>query len=145
MDNTKGRVVVGVDGSAGSSEAVRWAVDFARSKNWKVEIVAAWHFDAYSIGPYGYDYGEVLTSLKSLSTKYAQEAEAEALKIDSTLEVECSVQEGAPAQVLTTASEGADLLVVGSRGRGGFSSLLLGSVGQACVHHASCPVLVIRG
>jgi nucleotide-binding universal stress UspA family protein len=53
--------------------------------------------------------------------------------------------EGNPAQVLLDASAGADLLVVGSRGHGGFASALLGSVSQHCVHHADCPVVIIRG
>jgi nucleotide-binding universal stress UspA family protein len=53
--------------------------------------------------------------------------------------------EGNAAQVLLDASDGADLLVVGSRGHGGFTEALLGSVSQHCVHHARCPVVVIRG
>ena len=53
--------------------------------------------------------------------------------------------EGNAAQVLLDASDGADLLVVGSRGHGGFTEALLGSVSQHCVHHAHCPVVVIRG
>jgi nucleotide-binding universal stress UspA family protein len=51
---------------------------------------------------------------------------------------------GYPAEVLIDAAEGADLLVVGSRGRGGFASALLGSVSQNCAHHATCPLLIIR-
>ena len=58
--------------------------------------------------------------------------------------VETAVVEGPPAQVLVDMSADADLLVVGSRGRGGFSELLLGSVSQQCVHHARCPVTVVR-
>jgi nucleotide-binding universal stress UspA family protein len=58
--------------------------------------------------------------------------------------VETAVIEGLPAQVLVDMSADADLLVVGSRGRGGFSELLLGSVSQQCVHHARCPVTVVR-
>ena len=58
--------------------------------------------------------------------------------------VETAVIEGPPAQVLVDMSVDADLLVIGSRGRGGFSELLLGSVSQQCVHHARCPVTVVR-
>jgi len=53
--------------------------------------------------------------------------------------------EGTPAQVLLEAADGADLLVVGSRGHGGFAEALLGSVSEACVHHAQCPVVIVRG
>lgn len=59
--------------------------------------------------------------------------------------VHARVAEGNPAQVLIDASDGADLLVVGSRGHGGFTEALLGSVSQHCVQHAHCPVVVIRG
>jgi nucleotide-binding universal stress UspA family protein len=59
--------------------------------------------------------------------------------------VRARVVEGNAAQVLLDASDGADLLVVGSRGHGGFTEALLGSVSQHCVHHARCPVVVIRG
>lgn len=59
--------------------------------------------------------------------------------------VRTQVAEGNPARVLLSAAAGADLLVVGSRGHGGFTEALLGSVGQHCAHHARCPVVVIRG
>jgi nucleotide-binding universal stress UspA family protein len=59
--------------------------------------------------------------------------------------VRALIVEGNAAQVLLDASDGADLLVVGSRGHGGFTEALLGSVSQHCVHHAHCPVVVIRG
>ena len=60
------------------------------------------------------------------------------------LDVERVVETGAPAKVLVGRSEATDVLVVGSRGRGGFASLLLGSVGHQCAHHAACPVVVVR-
>ncbi len=63
----------------------------------------------------------------------------------SDVRIRSRVVQGNPAQVLIDAAEGADLLVVGSRGHGGFTGALLGSVGTHCVHHARCPVVVIRG
>ena len=60
------------------------------------------------------------------------------------VEIERRVVEGAPGAVLVEESRGADLLVVGSRGHGGFAGLLLGSVSQQCAHHAECPVVIVR-
>ena len=70
--------------------------------------------------------------------------EAEALAAARGITVERKLENGSPAYALIDASEGADLLVVGSRGHGGFTGLLLGSVSAACVHHAHCPVVVVR-
>jgi nucleotide-binding universal stress UspA family protein len=66
------------------------------------------------------------------------------LGIEPPVTVRATVAEGHPADVLVRAARGADLLVVGSRGHGGFAGSLLGSVSQYCVHHAACPVLVVR-
>ena len=73
------------------------------------------------------------------------EAITETCMIDADVEVRPRVVEGRAAQVLVDASEGADLLVVGNRGHGGLAEALLGSVGQYCVRHASCPVVIVRG
>jgi nucleotide-binding universal stress UspA family protein len=72
------------------------------------------------------------------------EAMAELPESGRQVEIRPKVAEGNAAQVLLDASDGADLLVVGSRGHGGFAEALLGSVSQHCVHHATCPVVVIR-
>jgi len=73
------------------------------------------------------------------------EAITEMCMIDTDVEVRPRVVEGRAAQVLVDAAEGAELLVVGCRGHGGLAEALLGSVGQYCVHHASCPVVIMRG
>jgi nucleotide-binding universal stress UspA family protein len=73
------------------------------------------------------------------------EAIAETCMIDAEVEVRPRVVEGRAAQVLLDAAEGAELLVLGSRGHGGLAEALLGSVGQYCVHHAPCPVVIMRG
>jgi len=62
----------------------------------------------------------------------------------SNVQVSAQVREGDAAQILIAAAAGADLLVVGSRGHGGFTEALLGSVSQHCVHHAPCPVVIVR-
>lgn len=72
-----------------------------------------------------------------------EKAVDDALGVTPGVEVEQSVLEGTPAQVLVEAAQGADLLVVGTRGHGGFTGLLLGSVSQQAAHHAPCPVVIV--
>jgi nucleotide-binding universal stress UspA family protein len=140
---TAGRVVVGVDGSPGSHEALRDAAAIARWRNWTLHIVHAWHVN-YPTSPYVSDFGEIGAAAEQAAEATVRDAEAEVLGEDDHLDVRRTIEEGPAARILVALSEGADLLVVGSRGLGGFSSLALGSVGQACVHHAHCPVLIVR-
>ncbi len=70
---------------------------------------------------------------------------SQTVDLASPVKVSSTVREGNAAQVLLEAADGADLLVVGSRGHGGFAEALLGSVSQHCVHHAPCPVVIVRG
>jgi len=74
-----------------------------------------------------------------------EETLRESVPETDTVEIERRVVEGRPAAVLVDESQGADLLVVGSRGHGGFAGLLLGSVSQQCAHHAACPVVIVHG
>lgn len=144
LAHTSGRVVVGVDGSASSHEALRYAAEIAAWRHWTLHIVHAWHVN-YPLSPYaGLELAEVTATASDVAELTVRDAEKEVLGDLAGLDIRRSIEEGTPAQTLVIASEGADLLVVGSRGRGGFSSLALGSVGQACVHHAHCPVLIIR-
>jgi nucleotide-binding universal stress UspA family protein len=142
---TGGRIVAGVDGSSSSLSALRWAIRQAGLTGAAVDAVIAWHNPA-SRGGYGwatagpgqnYDFQEV-------AAKTLEEAISSALEQTSDVCVRTQVTEGHPARILLDASGGADLLVVGSRGHGGFAEALLGSVSQHCVQHASCPVVVIR-
>jgi nucleotide-binding universal stress UspA family protein len=137
------RIVVGVDGSAPSRAALAWAVRQARLTGATVEAIIAWEYPA----TYGYpmpaipeaDYNYADIAAEVLANTIAEVCgQSEPVKISSRV-----VQENA-AQALLDASAGAELLVVGSRGHGGFVEALLGSVGQHCVHHATCPVVVIR-
>ena len=75
----------------------------------------------------------------------AADAIAEVSRPDEPVTIRTKAVQGHPARVLLDASAGAELLVIGSRGHGGFVEAMLGSVGQHCVHHATCPVVVIRG
>jgi nucleotide-binding universal stress UspA family protein len=135
------RIVVGVDGFESSKAALRWAIHQAKLTGAVVEAVTAWHIPAGSgmvpvadMPDYQEDARIVLT-----------EAIAEMATLDTDVEVRPRVVQGRAAQVLVQAAEGADLLVVGSRGHGGLAEALLGSVGQYCVHHAPCPVVIMRG
>ena len=140
-----GRIVVGVDGSDSSKAALAWAVRQAALTGAKVDAVHAWRNPAsYS---YGYGYAMVLpvTDLQGLAREALDEAIAAVADLAPGVDIRPVVVEDNPAQALLDTAKGADLLVVGSRGHGGFTEALLGSVGQHCVHHAECPVVVIRG
>ncbi|MGA8457096.1 MAG: universal stress protein [Streptosporangiaceae bacterium] len=136
------RIVAGVDGSASSLAALHWAIRQAELTGSRVDAVLAWQPPAAS----GLGWGAAMAG----QTEYAELAEkALAQAIDQVANPACPVKvrpmvgEGNAAQVLLDASAGADLLVVGSRGHGGFASALLGSVSQHCTHHAHCLVVVI--
>jgi nucleotide-binding universal stress UspA family protein len=139
------RIVVGVDGSPSSKAALAWAVRQAELTGASVEAVIAWHYPVLAGGvpfapigeTYIADYGEYAALVLDGAVLETVDAEGP-VKVSST------VREGNAAQVLLDASAGADLLVVGSRGHGGFTDALLGSVSQACVHHARCPVVIVR-
>jgi nucleotide-binding universal stress UspA family protein len=138
------RIVAGVDGSPSSLAALRWAVRQAKLTGSSVDAVIAWEPPAavgfgWGLGMTGgADYGE-------LAAKTITEAVSSVADSASPVTVRPITGEGNAAQVLLDASDGADLLVVGCRGHGGFASALLGSVSQHCTHHARCPVVVIRG
>jgi len=149
-ENGKGpRIVVGVDGSPSSQEALRWAVREARIVGGTVDAVTAWEYPA-GVGGFGWSPGAdfaafAASDLASVADKTLNDAVDEVLAAENEVTVRRQVREGYPARALMDAANGADLLVVGSRGHGGFAGLLLGSVSAHCVHHAPCPVLVIRG
>lgn len=138
------KVVVGIDGSDAAVAALRWAHEEARLRNADLEVVHAWCL------PYVGDYaGMSATQAQTrLFRKAADHLMSSTLDLtlgDATdVNVVPVVVEGTPAAALLDAARQADLLVVGSRGRGGFAGLLLGSVSQQCVHHASCPVVVVH-
>jgi nucleotide-binding universal stress UspA family protein len=137
------RIVAGVDGSASSLEALRWAIRQAELTGSSVDAVIAWQPPAAS----GLEWGVTVvddTDYAELAAKTLAEAISLAADPASRARVRPLVGEGNAAQVLLDASADADLLVVGSRGHGGFASALLGSVSLHCAHHAHCPVVVIR-
>ena len=138
------RIVAGVDGSPSSLAALRWAVRQAELTGTSVDAVMAWQSPAAS----GLGWGAAMagqTDYAELAAKTLDQAVSQATDPASPVKVRSMVGAGNAAQVLLDASADADLLVVGSRGHGGFAGALLGSVSQHCTHHAHCPVVVIRG
>jgi nucleotide-binding universal stress UspA family protein len=144
-DSKGPRIVAGVDGSPSSLSALRWAIHQASLTGATVDAVIAWHYpDLAASAGYGMAVAGVDLDFQEMAGKTVTDAISSTLSPDSDVRVYPQVTEGLAAQVLLDASAGADLLVVGSRGHGGFAEALLGSVSQHCVHHARCPVVVIR-
>jgi nucleotide-binding universal stress UspA family protein len=142
MAEYRRRIVVGVDGSESSKQALRWAIREAELTGGSVVAVTAWHVpSAYGLAPVPVDAGE---DFEGDAKRVLTEALAEVSGLAPEVRVEPLIAEGHAASVLLEAARGADLLVVGSRGHGGFASALVGSVSLYCVLHAHCPVLVLR-
>ena len=143
-------VVAGVDGSASARAALMWAIEEARSRETSVLAVHAvprpWATGAAG-GPYGaYVTAGMRGQLEARGGELlAHEIGAALATAGEGVEVEGRMVEGPAAAALLRESEDAEMLVVGSRGHGGFASLLLGSVGHQCAEHARCPVVVVRG
>ena len=133
------RIVVGIDGSPSSEAALRWAMTLSKATGGQIDALTTWRIPI--------TYGWALRTA-------GFEKEARAL-LTNTVDAVCGAkrphglrliaEEGNPARVLLEHSVGAQLLVVGSRGLGGFAGLMLGSVSAACAEHARCPVLVVHG
>jgi nucleotide-binding universal stress UspA family protein len=137
-----GRIVVGVDGSEASRDALTWAARQAALTGASLQVIMTWHVPTAAYGaqiPMPSDYDFIADSERELGTVVS-----EVLGPQPGIGVSMVVMEGHPANRLIEASVGAELLVVGSRGHGAFSGMLLGSVSEHCVAHASCPVVVVR-
>lgn len=145
-----GTIVVGVDGSEASRTALRWAADEARLRGTSLEAVYVFeHSPSWQM--YGYSAEIAAIPVSAMPDDQASRELAQSLVDrmvrdlgDVGVEVTGVAHEDRrPAHALVERSRGADLLVVGSRGRGGFAGLVLGSVSQQCVQHATCPVVVM--
>jgi nucleotide-binding universal stress UspA family protein len=137
-----GVIVAGVDGSADSIAALRFAIEEARFRGDGVRAITAWHVPPNAYG-YGWSIPVDAASFEKIAEATLESALDEAGAADAEVTVTSRVRNGQPAEMLCREAEAAVMLVVGSRGLGGFTGLLLGSVSQACVHHAPCPVLVL--
>jgi nucleotide-binding universal stress UspA family protein len=140
MSATSGTVVVGVDGSPQGDRALAVAIEEARARTAKLQVIYAF---ATAPSPFVVKSHEYLPQLQEEARGELEDILARAPSTNG-IEVETSVVPGLPAEVLIDASKGAGLLVVGSRGKGGFEGLILGSVSGKCTQHAHCSVLVAR-
>ena len=140
-EDTSQRIVVGVDGSPASCDALRWAADQARRTGASLQVVTTWEYPtSYGwVPPYPPDFDPAGDARRAL-----EDTVADVLGDHPDLTVELVVREGHPAPVLVEAAKGASMLVVGSRGHGGFAGMLLGSVSEHCVRQAPCPVTVMH-
>ncbi|WP_233194796.1 universal stress protein [Cryobacterium sp. M91] len=142
-----GRIVVGVDGLAGSEAALDWAVNEAQLRGVPMHVVMTWQepqiYDADGIGTLGMNPPEDMARELSTATTRAVAQLAENASRGHDVMITSEAVEGHPAEVLLFTAEDAAMLVVGSRGHGGLAGVLLGSVGQHVVPHVRCPVVVV--
>jgi len=138
------KIVVGIDGSPAATAALEWAIAEARLRDARLLVVQAWDVPVVAYAtPYVAGASVELVEAERTAAGDALDAALEHVDWEG-VDLQRKVVQGAPAQSLLDASENADLLVVGSRGHGGFAGLLLGSVSQQCAHHAHCPVVIVR-
>lgn len=136
-------IVVGVDGSKGAVEALKFAIKEARIRGADVKAVAAWEVPAAAYGSGWVSIPVDPSDYEKIGQDVLDQSLEEAGAAKADVKVTPILREGQAADVLVAEAQGADLLVVGSRGLGGFKGLLLGSVSQQCAHHATCPVAIV--
>jgi nucleotide-binding universal stress UspA family protein len=135
-------VVVGVDGSPESVAALKWAAAYGAATGARLRAVVAWHYPAAAgTAPVGVAPAAISEEVRQQMIETLAKAVAEAA---ADAEIEQQIGYGHPAQVLIDQSAEADLLVVGNRGHGAFTGMMVGSVSIHCVTHAHCPVVVVR-
>jgi nucleotide-binding universal stress UspA family protein len=138
------RVVVGVDGSPESVEALGWAAQYAAATGATITAVHAWHYPDAGPVPAARPPQAITDEVKATMLENLDKALTQVFGTTKPEKVGTKLAYGHPAMVLVDESAGADLLVVGSRGHGAFHGMLLGSVSIHCVTTASCPVVVVR-
>lgn len=138
------RVIVGVDGSPESVEALGWAAQYAAATGATITVVHAWHYPAAGPVPAGQPPQAITDEVKATMQESLDKALTQVFGTTKPEKVDTKLAYGHPAMVLVDESARADLLVVGSRGHGAFHGMLLGSVSIHCVTTASCPVVVVR-
>jgi nucleotide-binding universal stress UspA family protein len=137
------RIVVGIDGSEGSRAALDWALREAELRGAEIEAVLAFDYELAWIDVAGDAQAAFMEHATTRARDMLHDILGSALADPCPVTVRPVVMEGPAAVVLMEAARNAELLVVGTRGRGGFAGLLLGSVSQRCAEHAPCPVVVV--
>jgi nucleotide-binding universal stress UspA family protein len=137
-------VIVGVDGSAESIEALAWAARYAAATGASISAVYAWHYPPAGPVPAGRAPQSITDEVRAHMQEALDHAMTEVYGTTRPDNVDTKVAYGHPAMVLVNEAAGADLLVVGNRGHGQFHGMMLGSVSIHCVTSASCPVVVVR-
>jgi nucleotide-binding universal stress UspA family protein len=144
-ETTQPHVVVGVDGSAESVEALRWAASYAAATSASITVVISWHDPPAGLVPAGQAPPGVSADVRASMQAALEKALTDVFGTATPASVTARVSYGHPAMVLVDESKDADLLVVGRRGHGAFTGMMLGSVSIHCVTNAVCPVVVVRG
>ena len=146
-DAAERRIVVGVEGSGYARAALIWALEEAHHRDAIVEVVTCYSPTYVPAAPdLGYvplDSFDLAAEVEKMQGEVIDSAVA-ASDFGDEVEIRRTLQKGRPADTLMRASEGAVMLVVGNRGRGGFAGLRLGSVSQAIAHHSPCPLVIVR-
>lgn len=136
-------IIVGVDGSDSSIAALRWGARIASALSLDLQVVAVWQYPVMALDTFYFYPSEVLSPQEE-NEKILTDAIATVFDGNPPLSLTTVVRSGPVARTLIEQSEGAEMLVVGSRGHGGFVGLLLGSVSATVAEHAHCPVLVVH-
>lgn len=142
-EGSRPKIVVGVDGSDSSKQALRWAIGQAKLTGGSVDAITAWWLPStYGIAPFA---GSMDLDMEGESRKLLSDTLTEVGGLEPEVPVQLVVAQGHAPDVLLEAAKDADLLVIGSRGHGRIASAVLGSVSLNCVIAAQCPVLILRG
>jgi nucleotide-binding universal stress UspA family protein len=132
--------VVGIDGSNESARALDWAITQAQQSGAILDIVTAWMFPM----AIGYAFTTTVEEVRKRAQDLLEGAMSHVADVAPDVVVRAEPKEQPAGPALVAASKGADLLVVGSRGMGGFEELLVGSVGHYCTRRARCSVVIVR-
>jgi len=142
IGDTMERIVIGIDGSDTSRHALRWAVEEARLRHAALEVIHAWHMPV--VGGYPFAGTSLDPAMFEEAARATLDRAVDSVDVSGLAHpVERILCTDGAASAILDAAKGADLVVIGSRGLGGFSGLLLGSVSHQVAHHATCPVVIV--
>ena len=145
MESTRHDIVVGIDSSEGSERALEWALAEAGVHGDRLLLLHAWQFPAVGVSSYAGDPLPVFghDDVEKLAGDVLNSAATTAARLAPNVQADQELVQGHPAAALVNASRQARLLVIGSRGLGGFRGMLMGSVSSAAAHHSHCPIVIV--